>query len=311
MKKVQKRRDFLKISTAGALGVVALGAMACKPGAKKTVQAEPVDLKNFGVGLQLYTIRDAMDADVAGSLKKVSDLGYKNVELASYADGKFYGFAPAEFKKMVEDLGMEIISSHAGVEATGITKENAQKMADDHAALGVKYCVQPWVNEPDRNIETYKRMIADWNEVGKIMKSVGIQFGYHNHNFEFATLDGLVPYYDIFMPEMDADLITMELDMYWATKAGQDPVEMFNKYPGRFQLFHFKDMAEKSAPFYTVEKDDITSVGAGLIDFKRIHAARETAGMKYMFVEDDNQGNGKPFEAIGTSIENITSKILV
>jgi sugar phosphate isomerase/epimerase len=143
------------------------------------------------------------------------------------------------------------------------------------------------------------------------MKEVGIQFGYHNHNFEFANLDGIIPYYDIFMPEMDADLITMELDMYWATKAGQDPVEMFNKYPGRFQLFHFKDMAQQSAPFYDVIKDDITSVGAGLIDFKRIYAARETAGMKYLFVEDDNQGNGQPFEAVEVSINNIVTKILV
>jgi sugar phosphate isomerase/epimerase len=167
------------------------------------------------------------------------------------------------------------------------------------------------VEEVNRNIESYKKMIADWNEVGKVMKEVGIQFGYHNHNFEFATIDGIVPYYDIFMPEMDADLITMELDMYWATKAGQDPVEMFNKYPGRFQLFHFKDMAQQSAPFYDVIKDDITSVGAGLIDFKRIQAAKEVAGMKYTFVEDDNQGNGKPFEAVEISINNIVSKILV
>jgi sugar phosphate isomerase/epimerase len=313
MKKNQKRRDFLKISAAGAAGVLALGTYACKTGTKKSTPAEPevIDRKTFGVGIQLYTIRDAMTADVPGTLKKVSDLGYKNLELASYADGMFYGYAPAEFKKMANDLGMDIISSHAGVEATGITTENAQKMADAHAELGVKYCVQPWVNEPDRNVESYKRMIGDWNEVGKIMKNVGIQFGYHNHNFEFANLDGLIPYYDIFMPEMDADLITMELDMYWATKAGQDPVEMFNQYPGRFQLFHFKDMAEKSEPFYDVIKDDITSVGAGLIDFKRIYAAREKAGMKYLFVEDDNQGNGKPFEGIGTSIENIVTKILV
>lgn len=313
MKKNQKRRDFLKISAAGAAGVLALGTYACNTGTKKSTPAEPevVDRKTFGVGIQLYTIRDAMTADVTGTLKKVADLGYKNLELASYADGMFYGYAPAEFKKMANDLGMDIISSHAGVEATGITTENAQKMADAHAELGVKYCVQPWVNEPDRNVESYKRMIGDWNEVGKIMKNVGIQFGYHNHNFEFANLDGLIPYYDIFMPEMDADLITMELDMYWATKAGQDPVEMFNQYPGRFQLFHFKDMAEKSEPFYDVIKDDITSVGAGLIDFKRIYAAREKAGMKYLFVEDDNQGNGKPFEGIGTSIENIVTKILV
>jgi sugar phosphate isomerase/epimerase len=112
------------------------------------------------------------------------------------------------------------------------------------------------------------------------------------------------------MKEMDRDLITMELDLYWATKAGQDPVEMFNKYPGRFQLWHFKDMSEKSAPFYDVVKDDITSVGSGLIDFDRIYAARETAGLKDFFVEDDNQGNGKPFEGIETSINNLTTKIL-
>lgn len=309
MRTDQKRRDFLKISAAGAVGVMAFGAFACKPGAKP-VAAAP-DKKSFGVGLQLYTIRDAMTADALGSLKKISDLGYKNVELANYADGKFYGYAPAEFKKIVNDLGMDIISSHTSVEAAGITLESAQKMADDHAAMGVKYCVQPWVEEVNRNIESYKKMIADWNQVGEVMKSVGIQFGYHNHNFEFATIDGIVPYYDIFMPEMDANLITMELDMYWATKAGQDPVEMFNKYPGRFQLFHFKDMAQQSAPFYDVIKDDITSVGAGLIDFKRIQAAKEVAGMKYMFVEDDNQGNGKPFEAVELSINNIVSKILV
>lgn len=308
MKNVQ-RRDFLKISAAGALGFVALNQMSCKPSAKPA--AQPVDRKSFGVGIQLYTIRDAMTADPAGTLKKVSDLGYKNLELANYADGKFYGYAPTDFKKLVNDLGMDIISSHTSVEAKGITVESARKMADDHAVLAVKYCVQPWVEEVNRNVETYKKMIADWNKVGEIMKNVGIQFGYHNHNFEFKNMDGIVPYYDIFMPEMDANLITMELDMYWATKAGQDPVEMFNKYPGRFQLFHFKDMSQQSAPFYDVIKDDITSVGAGLIDFKRIYAAREKAGMKYLFVEDDNQGNGKPFEAIDLSISNITTKIIV
>lgn len=207
-------------------------------------------------------------------------------------------------------MGMEIISSHTQVEAAGITLDNAKKMADDHAELGVKYCVQPWVNEEDRNIETYKKMIADWNEVGRIMKGVGIQFGYHNHNFEFENINGVVPYYDIFMPEMDEDLITMEIDLFWVSKAGQDPVEMFNKYPGRFQLFHLKDMANREEPYFDVIKDDITAVGEGVIDFKRILEAKEVAGMEYMFVEDDNQGNGKPFEALETSINNLTTDIL-
>lgn len=303
MKTFQNRRDFIRASAAGVLGVAALGPLGCK----QVVSGK----KGYGVGIQLYSIRDAMAADVPGSLKKVSDMGYKNLELADYSNGKFYGYAPREFKKMVNDLGMDIISSHTQVEAEGITIDNARKMADDHAELGVKYCVQPWINEEDRNIETYKKMIADWNEVGRIMKDVGIQFGYHNHNFEFVETNGVVPYYDIFMIEMDPDLITMEIDTYWATKAGQDVVEMFKKYPGRFQLFHFKDMTEQGAPFYEVIKDDITSVGEGLIDFKRIYDARETAGMKYLFVEDDNQGNGKPFEGIETSINNIIEQVLV
>ncbi len=269
-----------------------------------------VDRKSYGVGLQLYTIRDAMSADVKGSLKKVSDLGYKFIELAGYSDGKFYGFTPAEFKKMVAGLGMETISSHTQVEAAGITLDNARLMADAHAELGVKYCVQPWVNEPDRTIETYKRMIEEWNKVGRIMKETGIQFGYHNHNFEFEPMDGIVPYYDIFMPQMDEDLITMELDIFWAAKAGQDPVEMFQKYPGRFQLLHLKDMRTNEEPFYNVYKEDVSSVGEGVIDFKRIIEAKDVAGTKYMFVEDDNQGNGKPFEGIETSIKNLTTDIL-
>lgn len=301
MKTSQNRRDFLRTSAAGALGMAVLspmGLVSCTP-------------KSTGVGLQLYSIRDAMDQDVPGSLKKVADMGYKFLEMAGYSDGKFYGHTPEEFKKMANDLGMEVLSSHTMVEAEGITIDNAKIMADAHAELGVKYCVQPWVNEPDRNIESYKKMIGDWNEVGRIMKDVGIQFGYHNHNFEFLNMDGIVPYYDLFLPEMDADLITMEIDLYWVTKAGQDPVEMFEKYPGRFQLFHLKDMYTETPPYFDVIKDDISPVGAGVIDFSRVMAAKDLAGMKYFFVEDDNQGNGKPFEGIQTSITNINTKILV
>ena len=298
------RREFLKLSATGALGLLALNPLlhSCTP-----------SIKDFGVGLQLYSIRDALAKDLLGSLKKVSDMGYKYMELADYANGKFYGHSPSEFKKILTDLGMEALSSHTQVEAAGITLDNAKAMADDHAALGVKYCVQPWINEEDRYIEKYKTMIADWNEVGRIMKSVGIQFAYHNHNFEFLPTDGIIPYYDIFMKEMDADLITMEIDLFWVTKAGQDPVEMFNKYPGRFKLWHFKDQTRPSAPIYEVIKDDVTSVGAGSIDFKRIYAARAISGLKDFFVEDDNQGEsvGDPFKGIETSITNLTTKILV
>ncbi|HEY5589966.1 MAG TPA: sugar phosphate isomerase/epimerase [Paludibacter sp.] len=303
MKTTQSRRNFLKVSATGALGTLVLSQYAFK--------SAPVDPKTFGIGLQLYTIRDAMAKDVPGSLKKVSDLGFKYLELANYANGKFYGYEPAEFKKLVNDLDMEILSSHTQVEARGITLDNANKMAEDHAKIGVKYCIQPWVVEEARTtLDSYKKMAAEWNKVGAIMKEHEIQFGYHNHNFEFDTVEGKIPYYDVFMVELDKDLVTMELDLFWATKAGQNPVEMFKKYPGRFQLFHMKDMFTKEAPFYKPSTNDFAPVGAGLINFKEILAAKKIAGLKYMFVEQDSTKDGKPFDALQTSITNLTTKLL-
>ncbi len=313
MKTKQSRREFLKLSATGALGAFVISNSNLKASAIPAFAKPDTDLKKFGLGLQLYTIRDAMDKDVPGSLKKVSDIGYKYVELANYVNGKFYGYEPSEFKKLVNGLGMEIMSSHAGVDPKGITTDEARKMAEDHAKLGAKYCMQPWIEEADRkSISGYQKMVAEWNKVAKIMKEFGVKFGYHNHDFEFATVEGKIPYYDVFLPELDKDLTTMELDLFWATKAGQDPVEIFKKYPGRFQLFHMKDMLTKKPPIYTTNGvDDFAPVGTGLIDFKRILAAKKTAGMKYMFVEQDNAGEGNPFEAIKTSITNLTTKILV
>jgi sugar phosphate isomerase/epimerase len=310
MKTKQSRRDFLRISAAGALGAVVVSQIGCKTGNKRAAAADP---RSFGIGLQLYTIRDAMEADVPGSLKKVADMGYKYLELAKYADGKFYGMEPPEFKKIVSDLGMEILSSHTQVEAQGITLENAKKMTEDHAKLGVKYCVQPWVVEEARKtVASYQKMAADWNKVGEIMKESGIQFGYHNHNFEFDTVEGKVPYFDIFLAELDKDLVTMELDLFWVTKAGQNPVDIFKKYPGRFQLFHMKDMYTSQAPFFTTTGvTDFAPVGAGVMNFKEILAAKDIAGMKYMLVEEDKSRDDKPFDDLQTSITNLTTKILV
>jgi sugar phosphate isomerase/epimerase len=299
MKTKQSRREFLKVTTTGTLGAIVLSQYGCKPVPD--------------IGLQLYTIRDAMAKDVPGSLKKVSDIGYKYLELASYADGKFYGYEPPEFKKLVNDLGMEILSSHTQVEGAGVTLDNARKMAEDHAKLGVKYCLQPWIVEEMRtSLDSYRRMAANWNQIGLIMKEFGMQFGYHNHNFEFDTVEGKVPYFDVMLAELDKDLVTMELDLFWTTKAGQNPVEIIKKYPGRFQLFHMKDMFTKEAPFFTtVGVTDFAPVGAGVINFKEILAVKDIAGMKYMVVEQDRSREDKIFDDIKTSITNLKTKILV
>jgi len=312
MKTKHSRREFLRISAAGALGAFVISKDAWKTTGTLTLEFTAVDPKTFGLGLQLYTIRDAIGKDVPGSLKKVSDIGYKYVELANYAKGKFYGYEPSEFKKLVNGLGMEILSSHASVDARGITTDDAKKMTEDHAKLGVKYCMQPWVvDEARKTIASYQKMVADWNMVGKLMKENGIQFGYHNHNFEFDTVEGKIPFFDIMMAELDKDLITFELDLFWTTKAGLNPVDLFKKYPGRFQLFHMKDMYTHEAPFFKVSTNDFAPVGAGVINFKEILAAKNIAGMKYMIVEQDSTKDGKPFDAIQTSITNLTTKILI
>lgn len=317
MKTKQSRRDFLRVSAAGALGAIVLSQSGFKSDSKSSAAFVPTtkDPKSFGLALQLYTIRDFMKTkeDVSASLKKVSDTGFKYLELAGYADGKFYGYEPAEFKKLVNDLGMEILSSHTQVEAQGITLENAKKMAEDHAKLKVKYCLQPWVVEEARTtIASYQKMAADWNKVGGIMKENGIQFGYHNHNFEFDKVDGKIPYTDVFMKELDKDLVTMELDLFWTTKAGINPVDLFKKYPGRFQLFHMKDMYTHEKPFYTtVGVKDFAPVGEGVINFKEILASRELAGNKYLVVEQDQSRDKDPFGDIKKSVTNLTTKILV
>ena len=312
MKTKQSRREFLRLSATGALGAMVISKSNWKTIGKPVSELTIPDLKSFGVGLQLYTIRDAMGKDVPGSLKLVSDTGFKYLEMASYNDGKFYGYLPGEFKKMVNDLGMEILSSHAGIKPTGISSDEAKKMADDHAKVGAKYCMQPWIEEVDRkSISGFQKMVAEWNKVGKIMKENGVQFGYHNHNFEFGPVEGKIPYFDVFLPEMDKEYMTLELDLFWVTKAGINPVELFKKYPGRFQLFHMKDMYTKEAPFFKTVSTDFAPVGAGLINFKEILAAKNIAGMKYMFVEQDATKDGKPFDAIKTSIINLTTKILV
>jgi sugar phosphate isomerase/epimerase len=307
MKTQQSRRDFLRITAAGTIGALVLRSEEMSAATFKS----PFN-KNSPIGLQLYTIRDDMKKDPKGSLKKVSDLGYKLLELADYVDGKFYGFAPAEFRKIVDDLGMQVLSSHINVESASNKPEDAEKIAADHARLGAKYAIQPWVEAKDRNVAYYQNMVQQLNEAGAKMKKSGIKFGYHNHNFEFNKIDGKVPYFDIILPGIDKDLVTLEIDLFWTTKAGQNPVEIFKKYPGRFELFHMKDMFTKQAPFFdTVGVDDFAPVGAGLIDFKSILAAGKTAGVKYLIVEQDSTKDNKPFEAIKTSITNLKTKILV
>lgn len=292
----QNRREFVMTVALGSVGTFLLG--------KSSLASAEAAAKYPAVGIQLYTVRDALNANPREALEKVAKLGYKNLELAGYSNGKFYGMEPKEFKKVVEDLGMKIISSHTGVEVKGVDTGNAQKLAEDHNKLGVKYCIQPWmVQERRKSADTYKQFVSELNLIGEVMKKNGIQFGYHNHNFEFDKVDGITPFYDVFMKNADPKLVTFELDIYWATKAGQNVADIFKKYPGRFQLWHVKGMEDSADKFFA-------PVGTGVIDYKEIFKHQELSGMKYFFVEQDATRDNKPFDAIKTSIDNLNNKIL-
>jgi sugar phosphate isomerase/epimerase len=258
------------------------------------------------IGLQLYTVREAMQQDPAGTLARLAKLGYNSVEGATYTGSqKFYGMDPVAFSKLLKQNGLIMPSSHyrlgeeqdKGQPVQGTILHGWDKAVDDAAQAGVKYMVCAYLSEAERgNLDHYKYVAEQLNKAGERSKKAGIQLCYHNHDFEFMAQNGQMPF-DLLLSNTSKDLVKIELDLYWATKAGQDPVALFKKHPGRFPLWHVKDMDK-------TPKKDFTEVGNGVIDFKRIFAQSKTAGMKYFFVEQD-QTPGSPFDSIQKSIAHI------
>lgn len=263
------------------------------------------------IGLQLYTVRDAMQTDPAGTLAKVAALGYNSVEGATYTGSeKFYGMNAADFLKLLKQNGLIMPSSHyrLGEEKTnnepvkGTMLHDWDKAVNDAATAGIKYMVCAYLSDSERGgIDHYKYVASELNKAGERCKKSGIQLCYHNHAFEFDSQDGKLPY-DILLNETDKNLVKMEMDLYWVSKAGKDPIDLINQHPGRFPLLHIKDMDK------TPEKN-FTEVGNGTIDFKRILAHANKAGLKYFFVEQDKTP-GDPFDSITKSITYIKSNLL-
>lgn len=254
-------------------------------------------------GLQLYTLRDAMAKDPDGTLKKVAEIGYKEVESFGYGNGKYFGKAPKEFAKFLKDLGLSTPSGHynsglfRGAKDKQAQSDAWKRATDDAAEIGQKYMVWAYLFPQERTkLDDYKPFVELFNRSAEVCRAAGLQFAYHNHDFEFQPLDGQMPF-DLITKGTDAKLVQFELDLYWATRAGQDPVELFKKHPGRFPLWHVKDMAK------TPERE-FAEVGMGSIDFQRIFDARKTAGMTHYFVEQD-VCKRPPLESIAISIKNL------
>ena len=233
-------------------------------------------------GVQLYTLRSLM-SDVAGTLKQVADIGYEYVELAGYAD-----LEPAEFKQILDDLGLTACSGHFGAR---LFQEDADAVIEGAKTLGMTYVIVPSLGRQQRtSIDGFKTAAAWFNEWGEKCKAAGLQFGYHNHSFEFEEIDGQLPY-KILLDETEPDLVKMQLDLCWIVNAGHDPLVYFERDPGRYPLCHVKDLdAEKK----------MTDVGQGVIDFPRIFAKSEQAGLEYFIVEHDHPED--PIKSIETAM---------
>lgn len=301
---MNNRRSFLKQSSAIALGSLLLN---------KEVLANTLLNKKAmpGPGLQLFTLFGVMDEDVPGNLKKIAAIGYKEIESAFSKKGGYYGMPAKEFAAMVKDNGMHWRSHHVlgapfkmpagakmpnGADGKPMVmpvmknlRDNYQELVDQAAEGGVTYLV--CANTPIGTLDEVKASIEVLNKTAEAAKKAGLLFAYHNHDAEFKAIDGVVPY-DLLLSQTDKNMVKMELDLAWATKAGKDPVALFRQHPGRFHLWHVKDLDAT----YT----HILELGKGVINYKRIFDHASESGMKYYFIEQDGAPN--PLENIATSI---------
>ena len=258
--------------------------------------------ERFG-GAMLYTVRDAMKEDVQATIEAVSSMGYDYVELAGYDNGKFYGMEPSAFKQLLNENGLQAVSSHQGT----VNMENVDQMIADLKTAGISYFVIP---VPPMGMFTYdnathsmgmkggvEALASILTTLGKKCAEAGISLLYHNHDFEFMPNANGEIIMDYLLENTDPAYVNFQLDLFWITKAKADPFTYFEKYPGRFKSFHVKDMDQEGI---------FSPVGEGVIDFSAILKEKEKAGMQYYFVEQDRTFNGRtPLEALNISKGNL------
>lgn len=293
------RRDFIKhASLFGAAGLLAGNIDAVHAVTPETA----ITTEKKTIGLQTYSLGNELFDDVPGGLKKLKGYGYTTLELAGYGNGKIRNIEMGEFKKMANDAGLEIISSHVNPPVWEYKKDNQDKIsefwkktADDHAKIGCKYLIQP--GQPATRSTEEVAFVGDiFNEAGKISKAAGLLFGYHNHDMEFAHVKpgGTASefgrhfkgdiIYDLMIKNTDPSLVFFEMDVYWAVMGQQDPVEYLKKYPDRIRVLHIKDRSVLGQ--------------SGLMNFEQIFKQAYANGLKDYFVELEGMRGGTQFEGV-------------
>ena len=281
---MKTRREFIKATSA-------LAALALIP----SIGYSKLNNKQY-IGIQLYTIRKKLKEDFLGAMSKISEIGFNSIETAGYSNGTFYGYKPKDFKSYTSSLGLKAISSHTNVQLSDL-----DQIIDDTLEAGMEYLVKPSISSAVRKTtDDYKRLAEEFNRIGEKCNKAGLRFSYHNHAFEFEQIDNQLPY-DILLNNTEKKLVAMQLDTYWMVYGGYSPIEYINKYPGRFELFHIKDMAN-------TKKRETTEIGNGRIDFRKIFNASQTSGMKYFFLEQEGFKMNE-FESLEISMSYIKSII--
>lgn len=277
-----KRRDFLKISGTTAVGISALPTI---------ISCSSAVSKSYGLGI--YTVRDQLESDFKGTVAQLAKIGFQDLEFWNYNEGSFFDIPAAEVKKIMSDNDLKSTSLHAGIDPL---TNDFDRLLDTASTLEERYLVCNYLQEGERkSLDDYKAHADLLNACGEKAIARGITIGYHNHDFEFFDFDGTKPY-DLLLERCDENLVKFEMDMYWMTVSKQDPASYFKKHPGRFPLWHVKDMkADKT----------FCPVGQGVIDWPSIFENAELAGLEQFFVEQDQSPNGDPLADITVSLDYI------
>jgi sugar phosphate isomerase/epimerase len=292
------RRDFIKKGAFTLLGssVIANSLLAAKPAKQLT-------------GLQLYSVRDEMEKDPLGTLKQLSAMGYKHVEHANYVERKFYGYAAKDFKKVLDDLGLQMPSGHTvmGKPHWDDAKKDFTDLwkytVEDAAVVGQEFVISPWLDETLRKTaDDLKRYMEVFNKSGELCKKSGMKFGYHNHDFEFSVkLDGKTVY-DLMLQNTDPDLVIQQLDIGNLYNGGAKAIDIVRQYPGRFQSMHVKDEIKSvNAQEHEFES---TVLGKGIVNVKEvIDLGKKSGGTKHFIIEQESYQGRTPIDSVKEDLE--------
>jgi sugar phosphate isomerase/epimerase len=272
------RRSFLR-STATLTSALALSAT---PLGTSLAQSRQVERP----GLQLYTLRNEMAADFPGTLARVAELGYREMEFAGYFER-----SPAQVRTLLDANGLTSPAAHIPLNAV---RDNLDAMIESAHTLGQRYIVIPFLQPNERSYDDYQRLIETLNSAGEAARAAGLKLGYHNHDFEFVESNGQIPY-DMILEQTDPALVDIELDLYWISRAGVDPLPYFEQHPGRFTMLHVKDMGTNG---------EMVDVGHGTINFAAIFSHQQRAGFEHFFVEHDRPADG--LVSVARSIDSLS-----